>query len=51
MENFMIFFVNYDVNKDFGVFFGLFAGHEETEGAFVLGFVAIFTLNRENNQQ
>lgn len=47
----MIFFVNYDINKDFWVFFGLFAGDEETEGAFVLGFVAIFTLNRENNQR
>lgn len=47
----MIFFVNYDVNKDFWVFFGLFAGDEETEGAFVLGFVAIFTLDRENNQR
>lgn len=51
MENFMIFFVNYDINKDFWVFFGLFAGDEETEGAFVLGFVAIFTLDRENNQR
>lgn len=47
----MIFFVNYDINKDFWVFFGLFAGDEETEGAFVLGFVAIFTLDRENNQR
>lgn len=47
----MIFFVNYDINKDFGGFFGLFAGDEETEGAFVLGFVAIFTLDRENNQR